>query len=209
MFAREKDMTQMKTEKWCIMAILRRPALITRFYRDFYSCTSFPYLYLGLNLPKAPYGPIFWFFILVTLVLITFVNYWRYRYCLEEQVGISSHLTPKNLESTLLNFILLTMYGLSVVCYKNYWEKYVQSINQFGVFLTNFITNYQFQIATKSTRWLPWMAYPIFLPNNFTYDWTMPNCTENCAEKWQIASEGTALMIEENYSQFEKISSWP
>ena len=48
------------------------------------------------------------------------------------------------------------------------------------------------------------MAHSIFLPNNFTYDWTMPNCTENCAEKWQIASEGTALMIKENCSQFEK-----
>ena len=48
------------------------------------------------------------------------------------------------------------------------------------------------------------MAYPIFMPNNFTYDWTMPNCTENCAEKWQTASEGTALMIKENCSQFEK-----
>ena len=164
---------------------------------------------IGLNLPKAPYGPIFWFFILVTLVLMTSVNYWRYRYSLEEQVGISSRLTPKNLESTLLNFVLLTMYGLSVVCYKNYWEKYVQSINQFGFFLTNLITNYQFQIATKSTRWLPCMAYPIFLPNNFTYDWIMPNCTENCAEKWQITSEGTSLMIKENCSQFEKIYwSW-
>ena len=129
--------------------------MLTGFYRDFYSCTNFPYLYqmnIGLNLPKAPYGPIFWFFILVTLVLMTSVNYWRYRYSLEEQVGISSRLTPKNLESTLLNFVLLTMYGLSVVCYKNYWEKYVQSINQFGFFFTNFITNYQFQIATKSTR---------------------------------------------------------
>ena len=111
--------------------------MITGFYRDFYSRTNFPYLYLmnlGLNLPKAPYGPIFWFFISVTLVLMTSVYYWRYRYCLEEQVGISSHLTPKNLESTLLNFILVTIYGLSVVCYKNYWEKYVQIINQFGFF---------------------------------------------------------------------------
>ena len=52
------------------------------------------------------------------------------------------------------------------------------------------------------------MAHSIFLPNNFTYDWTMPNCTENCAEKWQIASEGTALMIKENCSQFEKKTYW-
>ena len=82
---------------------------------------------LGFNLPKNPYGPFFWLFIIVTLVLIIAVNVGRYQNCLEEPIGISSHLTPKNLESTFLNFILVLMYGLSVASYHLYWKKYVQS----------------------------------------------------------------------------------
>ena len=82
---------------------------------------------LGFNLPKNPYGPFFWLFITVTLVLIIAVNIGRYQNCVEEQIGISSHLTPKNLESTFLNFILVLMYGLSVASYLLYWKEYVKS----------------------------------------------------------------------------------
>ena len=81
---------------------------------------------LGFNLPKNPYGPFFWLFIIVTLVLIIAVNVGRYQNCLEEPIGISSRLTPKSLESTFLNFILVLVYGLSVAPYHLYWKKYVQ-----------------------------------------------------------------------------------
>ena len=82
---------------------------------------------LGFNLPKSPYGPFFWLFIIATLVLIIAVNVGRYQNPLEEPIGISSRLAPKNLESTFLNFIVLLLYGLSVASYHLYWKKYVHS----------------------------------------------------------------------------------
>ena len=143
---------------------------------------------LGFNLPKSPYGPFFWLFIIATLVLIIAVNVGRYQNPLEEPIGISSRLAPKNLESTFLNFIVLLLYGLSVASYQLYWKKYVHS--KLPLICLNFLIKlYQLQLTTKSTWGLPCMAYPICLPNNSTHDCNMHNCDQNCMESWQITSK--------------------